>query len=228
VHCSMHSILQTSVMNGSSEASTGLINSSVNISEAMHRYAFNTEVMALKRRRLISRLTVAMTFLLFSTASVSVTHAGPIDFRVVHFSAVPLASGDKYFAIRSPSEWTRLWRPGVNDPVQSPPSLLSNSRGDSGPSVPPNIDFDHFTLLVANSGGKPSGGYKTIFTSVTKSAQGTSVQVLEIAPGSCPRLTVLTSSFAYALIPKTKGSIKFIVSKAESDCNTPAEVFDEK
>ena len=58
VHCSMNSILQASGINGSSESSAGPINSSLNRSEAAQRSAAepsNSEVVAVKRRRLISR-----------------------------------------------------------------------------------------------------------------------------------------------------------------------------
>ncbi len=54
----MNSIVQLSAINGSSESSTGPINSSLNRSEAAHRSASdasNPEVVAVKRRRLISR-----------------------------------------------------------------------------------------------------------------------------------------------------------------------------
>ena len=54
----MNSILQASGMNGSSESSAGPINSSLTRSEAGHSPAAepsNSEVVAIKRRRLISR-----------------------------------------------------------------------------------------------------------------------------------------------------------------------------
>lgn len=54
----MNSIVQQSATNGSSESSAGPVNSSINRSEAAHRSApdtSNPEVVAVKRRRLISR-----------------------------------------------------------------------------------------------------------------------------------------------------------------------------
>jgi transposase len=54
----MNSIVQSSTLNGRSEPSAGPINSSINGSEAAHRSASNpsnSEVIAVKRRRVISR-----------------------------------------------------------------------------------------------------------------------------------------------------------------------------
>jgi hypothetical protein len=49
----------------------------------------------------------------------------------------------------------------------------------------------------------------------------TSVHVIEMGPGSCPRLTQLTSSVSYALIPQTTDEIRFSASKADSNCAVP-------
>jgi hypothetical protein len=81
-------------------------------------------------------------------------------------------------------------------------------------------------LLVAESGVKPSSGYSTIFESV-RTAPGptgkpvTSVHIVEIERGLCPRLTQLTSSVSYALIPQTTNEIRFVVTKAASNCDSP-------
>jgi hypothetical protein len=81
-------------------------------------------------------------------------------------------------------------------------------------------------LLIAETGVKPSSGYETIFESVNTAPDQsnkmvTSVHVVEMGPGNCPRMTQLTSSVSYALIPKTTNEIRFVVTKADSNCSDP-------
>jgi hypothetical protein len=83
-------------------------------------------------------------------------------------------------------------------------------------------------LLLAETGVKPSSGYMSIFESVNavpasmtgtpSNKMATTVHVIEMGPGNCPRLTQLTSSVSYALIPQTTNDIRFVVTKADSDC----------
>jgi hypothetical protein len=86
-----------------------------------------------------------------------------------------------------------------------------------------SIDFKHFILLIANTGVKPGSGYSSVFTSVDTGSNKmvTSVHVIEMSPGNCPAFAVLMGSVSYALIPQTTNEIRFVVTKADSNCASP-------
>jgi hypothetical protein len=137
----------------------------------------------------------------------------PIDFQVIHLRGVP-AAPEKYVAIRTQEAWAALWS--------------ANSKFPNAPPIPP-IDFKHFILLIAETGVKPSSGYSNVFTSVdtlpasmtgaaSSNKMVTTVHVIEMGPGNCPAFTVLRGSVSYALIPQTTNEIRFLVSKADSNC----------
>ena len=146
-----------------------------------------------------------------------------VDFQVIHLSGIR-GSVVNYLAVRTQDEWIKFWQTASLEPTLAgdPPPATAALR----PS-PPKIDFSRYTLLIAESGVKPSSGYTTIFESVRTvpaptGKMVTSVHIVEIKPGSsCPRLTELSSSVSYALIPQTSNEIRFVVTKADSDCNTP-------
>jgi hypothetical protein len=134
----------------------------------------------------------------------------PIDFQVIHPQFGPSTAGPSYLAIRTRAEFDAAlkWFPSSTPPLAASPRA---------------IDFDHYTLLMADAGSKPSGGYSIVFSSVHEVHQGAvptvAVYLLDLGPGSCPRTEELTHSIAFALIPKTSESIRFIVAKADSDCS---------
>ena len=150
------------------------------------------------------------------TSTLVVAQTPGIDFQVIHLSRPPPTS-EKYTAVRTREAWDALW--------------LANAKDPNSPPIP-TIDFQHFILLIANSGPKPSSGYSTVFTSVREypeymrgsaSAQKmvTSIQILEISSGNCPVMTQLTNPIAYALIPQTTNEIRFSISRANGDCSSP-------
>jgi hypothetical protein len=74
--------------------------------------------------------------------------------------------------------------------------------------------------FATRTGVKPSSGYMNIFTAVDASPASmvgappsrnpvTSVHIVEIGPGSCPRLAALTGTVSYALIPQTTNEIRY-------------------
>jgi hypothetical protein len=143
------------------------------------------------------------------SAQAQVTH---IDFQVINLPRLQLYPEANCVAIRTPGEWAALW-PDNAAPI-------------------PKIDFKHFILLIASTGVKPSSGYSSIFLSVdslSASMAGptaskkdvTTIHILELRPGNCPVLTALMSSVSYALIPQTTNEIRFVVSKADSNCASP-------
>jgi hypothetical protein len=170
------------------------------------------------------RLLIAL--LVSAMAVPSHAQLAQVDFQVIH---LPRNGGSEvhYLAVRNQDEWTRVWQTGSIEP-----SLSGTPRPATAPRPPPKIDFAHFILLIASTGVKPSSGYSSIFTSVdtipasstgtaTSTKSVTSVHILELSPGSCPRMTALTGSVAYALIPQTTNEIRFSISRADSDCSVP-------
>jgi hypothetical protein len=153
---------------------------------------------------------------LIALAAASTLHAQvtQIDFQVIHLPRTP-APAEQYAAIRTQEAWAALWS--------------GHSKLPNAPPIP-NIDFKHCILLIAHTGVKPSSGYLNVFTSVDASPASmvgaqpsknpvTSVHIVEIGPGSCPALAALMGTVSYALIPQTTNEIRFIISKADSDCN---------
>lgn len=166
-------------------------------------------------------------FLTLSTvAAAQAQHPSPVDFQVIH---LPRNGGSEvhYLAVRSQDEWLKVWQTGSLEPTLSgTPQLATASR------PPPKIDFAHFILLIASTGVKPSSGYSDVFMSVdaisasmagpkTSKQDVTTVHILELEPGNCPRMTELTGSAFYALIPQTTNEIRFAVTKADSNCSAP-------
>lgn len=154
-----------------------------------------------------------LTLVAAATAHAQIT---PIDFQVIHLPRTP-AAAEQYVAIRSQEAWAALWPDSSRDPKTRPI---------------PNIDFEHFILLIANTGVKPSSGYSNVFTSVDTlpaSMTGappstkpvTSVHIVEIGPGSCPRLTAFMGSVSYALIPQTTNEIRFVVTRPTAIAPAP-------
>jgi hypothetical protein len=154
-------------------------------------------------------------------AATAHAQATSVDFQVVHLSGVR-GSKVNYLAVRSQNEWIEFWRSGSLEPT-----LSGTPQPATAPRPPPpKIDFSRFILLIAETGVKPSSGYETIFESVNTAPDRsnkmmTSVHVIEMEPGNCPRLTQLTSSVSYALIPQTTNEIRFVVTKADSNCSVP-------
>jgi hypothetical protein len=173
-----------------------------------------------KRRR--GRILQGRPLGLFALGAFSLAQAQvqPINFQVIHLPRAPNLSEKPYIAIRSAEQWAGMWHL---------PSKFVNKTSSS----PPSIDFGHFILLIASTGVKPSSGYSIVFTSVLDSEpthpQSITVNVLELDPGSCPVLAKLTGTTSYILIPQTNKRIRFVVSKADSNCNgDAAPIIDEQ
>jgi hypothetical protein len=150
-----------------------------------------------------------------------------VDFQVIHLSGIR-GSKANYLAVRSQDEWIRFWQSGSVEPTLSgdAPQVTAAPR-----PPPPKIDFTRFILLIAETGVKPSSGYMNLFESVytapaptPPNKMTTNVHVVEMGPGNCPRLTALTRSVSYALIPQTTSEIRFLITNADSNCPTPPVV----
>jgi hypothetical protein len=130
-----------------------------------------------------------------------------IDFQVVR---LPKTVYSGYRVIRNINQWK---------------SLASDA---TAPVVSSAIDFDRYTLLTAENGSKPTSGFALLFREIRNDPEpnkpSITAYLVELQPGSCPRLTELTHPTASVLIPKTDKSIRFVLTKAVSDCNTRAVV----
>jgi hypothetical protein len=146
------------------------------------------------------------------------TEVTRIDFQVIHLPRLQRLPDAQYVAIRTPEAWAAVW---------------PENAKDSNAAPIPNIDFKHYILLIANTGVKPSSGYRNVLTSVNSSpafmaGEGpsnkplTSVYIVEIGPGSCPRIPEIGASVSYALIPQATNEIRFVITKAARDCTGPA------
>jgi hypothetical protein len=175
-------------------------------------------------RRKASDILQALLVCLLVMLGPATAHAqASVDFQVIHLSGIR-GSKVNYLAVRSQAEWLQFWQSGSLEPT-----LAGDPPPASAAPRPPRskIDFTRYILLIAESGVKPSSGYMNIIESVEAFPDAasnkvvTSVHVIEMGPGNCPRMTQLTSSVSYALIPQTTNEIRFVVSKADSNCARP-------
>jgi hypothetical protein len=153
------------------------------------------------RRLLIGLLAIMAA----ASAHAQVQH---IDFQVIHLPRQYGLSNAPYVAIRTQEAWEKLRPESSKNPTATPI---------------PEIDFKKFILLIANTGVKPSSGYSNIFTSVDTGPNKivTNVHVIEMGPGNCPAMARLADSVSYALIPQTTNEIRFVITKANSNCPPP-------
>jgi hypothetical protein len=170
-----------------------------------------------KHSRSLSALCVVATAALALPWTIAVAADGPVEFRVIRPLYGPLSSTPSYFAIRSHNELMSWWNGAA-------PNSQRSQRRASGAQSPPDIDFDHYTLIVANAGSKPSSGFGVAIASV-QIRDTVNVSILESTPGvNCPRMTVLTHAEAFALIPNTHLPIHFNIMTAAVDCNAHRSV----
>jgi hypothetical protein len=155
--------------------------------------------------------------LALGVASTAQAQVASIDFQVINLPLTIRLTDEHYVAIRTPAAWAALWP--------------KNSKTIDGEPIP-SIDFSRSILLIAQTGVKGSSGYSNVFTSVkalpasmtevtTSNRMVTQVHIIEISPGNCPRMPELSNSIAHALIPQTTNEIRFIVTKADTNCAIP-------
>ena len=156
-------------------------------------------------------LQVSLICLLSLAASIALALPPQVEFRVIQLPRSAQLPDEHYVAIRTREAFDALWP--------------SDSTAAIGGPIP-KIDFKSYILLIAQTGVKPSSGYKVIFELVdTVPAPSnklvTTVHVLETTPGNCPAFTELTNSVSYALIPQTTNEIRFAISRADGNCSGP-------
>jgi hypothetical protein len=123
-------------------------------------------------------------------------------------------SGPAFNVVHSESEWSAFW-----EPFFKPRSEVAASITPYPPIPEPPIDFDKFTLVVASSGTKPTGGYSIKIESIRDDESALVVILVETVPGkTCATTQTFTRPTAMALIPRTTKQVEFEVSTTTFDC----------
>jgi len=169
---------------------------------------------------------LALSALLFGPIA---TFGQDVEFKNISLSRAPVYSscrhrppGPQYLAIRSWKEWVDYCNssnPQSTGALKAKPDGPTDPLGKEGQSV---FDFDHYTLLVADEGGRANVEPFLVFTGVRDRANEIFVDVLEVTPGKdCVSMaTVNPDLHAHALIPRTDKPIHFSISKAVRDCGS--------
>jgi hypothetical protein len=162
---------------------------------------------------------LVVCFPLLATPAISAAPLfGQIDFQVIHPPHGPLVDQPAYFTVRSKEQWLEWWNARISGALPAPtPKQPAQSIPARPP--PPDIDFEHFILVVASSGAKLGTGNSIAFIAIFRNPSGIIASVQETAQrGSCVISTAVSIPVAIALIPRTDETIRFRVASAESDC----------
>jgi hypothetical protein len=119
-----------------------------------------------------------------------------------------------YYVIHSQSEWSAYWVPFFK-PLSEAGAVIAPY-----PPIPdPPIDFSKFTLLIASTETKPTGGYSLEFASILDDEAALIVSLVETIPGKlCGLTTIITKPTASALVERTSKPIRFQVSTVTHEC----------
>jgi hypothetical protein len=165
---------------------------------------------------LVARSTAAIASLVMISSSVASTELPGIDFQIIHVTGRFSPTDPTFEVVRSPDRWAQF-------------------RKDAQIEGP-GIDFKRFSLVIVATGQHGSSGFSVVISSVNDtsnsaqkpSAPATIVSVLDVGPGSCPRLTEITRVEAvFALIPKNDQVVHFRIRKVGVDCTTAKSPFSE-
>ena len=129
---------------------------------------------------LVVRSMAAIASLVMISSSIASTDSPKIDFQIIHVTARFAPTDPTFEVIRSPDRWAQF-------------------RKDAQIEGP-GIDFKRFSLVIVATGQHGSSGYSVVIYSVQETsnstrepaAPATIVSVLDVGPGSCPRLTEIT------------------------------------
>ncbi len=168
------------------------------------------------------RTTLAAIFLLCVGSSAvlavdsEVAAAGrrsSVAFQVIHVEGVFNPSDPTFLVIRDPKQWAKF-------------RSESQIKGS-------DIDFNRFTLVIAATGQKASSGFSVVVSSVEDApietteqvGRVTQISILDVGPGSCPRMTEMARAVAvFALIAKKDQRVRFNIRKVGFDCTVFPQV----
>ena len=142
---------------------------------------------------------VAMSVL---AAPIASAQEGKIEFRVLTVPAnLNISDSHSNAAIRSKRDWN-TW---VNNLRAVPEDL-------------PIVDFDQYTLLIANAGYKTNGPYEVKFDSITDMPNEIRVHVTVTGPAVCPVEPEAGRFVAMAIVARTDKPVQFDVTTRNSTC----------
>jgi hypothetical protein len=157
--------------------------------------------------RLVVRSMAAIASLVMISSSIASTESPRIDFQIIHVTGRFSPTDPTFEVIRSPDRWAQF-------------------RKDAQIEGP-GIDFKRFSLVIVATGQHGSSGFSVVISSVQETsnntpepaAPATIVSVIDVGPGSCPRLTEMTRVEAvFALIPRSDQMVHFRIQKVGVDC----------
>ena len=155
------------------------------------------------------------------TACVSaVAGNGTVDFQVVHDMGGPAFPGAAFLAINNRDDLVSY----VNTRSSMlPPQAVVGASVPSSPRVPPDIDFNKYTLLVYSRGA--STGHSIFFGEIREFDSEIRVRVFDMSPGpGCAVAQMIAFPGAVALIPHTLKTIRYQTSQASFECSPPHDV----
>ncbi len=136
-------------------------------------------------------------------AASATAQSGKIDFQLLPLPQnLDLSDQHSNFVIRSAQDW--------------------NARAGDSPDATeplPTIDFERFTLLVANAGYKANGPVVVTIDSITDMGNEIRVHVSVTSPKTCPQVPEAGHYAAMALIPRTDKPVQFDVSNRDTGCS---------
>jgi len=86
-------------------------------------------------------------------------------------------------------------------------------------TLPPQIDFNAYMLVIVAIGRQPSSGFSVKITGATRERDGLVVHVTVGRPGeNCGTAAVITSPVAIARLPRTDGPVRFDITRTSVPC----------
>jgi len=149
----------------------------------------------------LRRLTISLLISVLAIA-IAAAQEGKIEFRVL---TVPpnlnISDSHSNAVIRSRRDWT-TW---VNNLREVPEDL-------------PIVDFEQYTLLIANAGYKANGPYDVKFDSIIDMPNEIRVHVTVTGPAVCPVEPEAGRFVAMAIVARTDKPVQFDVTTRNSTC----------
>ena len=154
-----------------------------------------------RKPQTLRRLGISLLISLLATA-IAAAQEAKIEFRVL--SVRPnfnISDSHSNAVIRSRRDWT-TW---VNNLREVPEDL-------------PIVDFEQYTLLIANAGYKTNGPYDVKFDSITDMPNEVRVHVTVTGPVVCPTEPEAGHYVAMAIVARTDKPVQFDVTTRNSTC----------
>jgi hypothetical protein len=154
-----------------------------------------------RKPQLLRRLRIPLLVSVLATA-IAAAQEAKIEFRVLAVRPnLNISDSHSNAVIRSRRDWT-TW---VNNLREVPEDL-------------PTVDFEQYTLLIANAGYKTNGPYDVNFDSITDMPNEVRVHVTVSGPVVCPTEPEAGHYVAMAIFPRTDKPVQFDVTTKNSTC----------